>query len=378
MAALCHPSFHFRAGTPWDGPPRPGHPPSVDHAMRKTLARSAFERLALTLCDTRSVRRWEELRCQVDRNSDDDSDAAAEEVATHRYGHNLAASPADDSDDDSDVDSDGDSATSASIRDSDDDSDDDSGDVSDSDDPKISAHNWFLAETAAGCAIFLQQKRQKIAEKRMRLARGELGHLAVFAEEWPARFAANNALRSWDEVLRRCNRHERDQVRVRICHAERLGIDTDRLNLPSFRYDDPGKPSTWEGLPGWEYPTESDDEKLLREDRAWQRLNDAILLAEEAATTAASAPASTGRPQLLIRNVLCEEKACERLNKAILLEEGVAKTAASAPASTGRPQLAASRKALAAEAAPVASSSARRWRWPRPRVRSVAVAHSLL
>ena len=78
--------------------------------------------------------------------------------------------------------------------------------------------------------------------------------MAVFAEEWPARFAANNALRSWDEVLRRCNRHERDQVRVRICHAERLGIDTDRLNLPIFRYDDPGKPS---GLCG----------VLLREDR---------------------------------------------------------------------------------------------------------------
>jgi len=305
--------------------------------MRKTQARSAFERLALTPGDTRSVRRWEELRCQVDQNSDDDSDAAAEEVATHRYGHNLAASPADDSDDDLDVDSNGDSATSASIRDSDDDSDDDSGDVSDSDDPKISALDWFLAETAAKCAIFLQQKRQKIAEKRMRLARGELGHLAVFAEEWPARFAANNALRSWDEVLRRCNRHERDQVRVRICHAERLGIDTDRLNLPIFRYDDPGKPSTWQ------YPTESDDEKLLREDRAWQRLNDAILLAEEAATTAASAPASTGRPQSLIRNVLHEEEAWERLNEAIPLAEGVAKTAASAPASTGRPQLAASR-----------------------------------
>jgi hypothetical protein len=62
----------------------------------------------------------------------------------------------------------------------------------------------------------------------MRLARGELGDLAGFAEEWPALVAANNALRSWDEVLRRCNRHERDQMRVRICQAERLGIDTDR------------------------------------------------------------------------------------------------------------------------------------------------------
>ena len=94
-------------------------------------------------------------------------------------------------------------------------------------------------------------------------------------------------------MLRRCNRHEWDQVRVRICHAERLGIDTDRLNLPSFRYDDPGKPSTWGYDPiGYPRQTKSDDKKLRREDRAWQRLNDAILL-EEAATMAVSAPAST-------------------------------------------------------------------------------------
>lgn len=98
-----------------------------------------------------------------------------------------------------------------------------------------------------------------------------------------------------------------------------------RLNLPSFRFDDPGKPS-YSRFCG----------VIVGERMAWARQNEAILLAEEAATTAASALASTGRPQL-----------------------------------------AASRKALAAGAAPVTSSSGRRWRWPRPLVRSVALARSL-
>ena len=66
------------------------------------------------------------------------------------------------------------------------------------------------------------------------------GGLRVMAEEWPEfQLLANVALRSWDEVLRRCNRHECDIMRFLVGLAESHGIDTDLFDLPSC-YEDQG------------------------------------------------------------------------------------------------------------------------------------------